>query len=148
MSHILRTSAEHKRLLKISSPYQQGHFDYNMSMVRSFFLWNLPCPASFPCKNVFRSYFSESYRTLSNYYPMFRNQTDLVLKIYFGTVGRWDGGRWSVGRWTVLLENAIFNREILIITTKKGWSFTTFDALPIPHPLNSQIPAFQSIFLC
>ena len=30
---------------------------------------------------------------------IFRNQTNLVCKIFFGTVGRWTVGRWTVGRW-------------------------------------------------
>ena len=37
------------------NPYnkEKVYFDYRMSKVKNFFLWKLPCHASFPCKNLF-----------------------------------------------------------------------------------------------
>ena len=58
-------------VLKISSPYskQKGHFYYSMSTVKSFFLCKLPCPDSFPSKNLFFIIFqiaTESYITVES----------------------------------------------------------------------------------
>ena len=55
--------------LKISSPYskQKGHFYYSISTLKSFFLCKLPCPTSFPCKNLSSIIFQiaiESYLTV------------------------------------------------------------------------------------